>query len=124
MIARPPVRALLRELAGRGHHDPHDETVRLAVRLRARDCCEYCLLTTIGQFHVDHIVPSSLWRAYAVGNLSPLRPHAGRRGPDHLDNYAWSCPFCNAALGPRAPGSRFCDGAVATGAEHAEILRD
>jgi hypothetical protein len=35
MIARPPVRTLLRELAGRAHHDPHDETVRLAVRLRA-----------------------------------------------------------------------------------------
>jgi hypothetical protein len=76
----------------------------LAVRLRARDACEYCLAPTAGLFHVDHVVPAALWPAYRAGRLPGLRPRPGRRGPDHLDNLAWSCPFCNAAKGQRVTG--------------------
>jgi hypothetical protein len=24
-----------------------------------------------------------------------VTPQHGRRGPDHIDNFAWTCPFCN-----------------------------
>jgi hypothetical protein len=69
------------------------------VRLRARDACEYCLLPTTGQFQIDHIIPPALWDDYLAGRLQPLRPAPGRRGPDHLGNFAWCCPFCNTAKG-------------------------
>lgn len=87
----------MRELAGRRRHDPRDDVVRLAVRLIARDACEYCLLPTASRFHVDHVIPPALWDPYTTGRLGIVRPLTGRNGPDHLDNYAWSCPFCNEA---------------------------
>jgi 5-methylcytosine-specific restriction endonuclease McrA len=80
--------ALLRELTPRASHSHRDDLVRLATRLRARDACEYCLIPTLGTFHVDHIIPAALW------------PSAGStHGPEHLDNYAWSCANCNTAKG-------------------------
>jgi hypothetical protein len=101
-VTEPPtLAALLRQLAGRARHDPHDEIVRLAVRLRARDVCEYCLLPTTGPYHVDHIIAPALWSSYVAGQLSPVRSRPDRAGPDHLDNFAWCCPFCNLAKGQR-----------------------
>ena len=90
-----PLAQLLRELARRQRHDPHDERVRLAVRGRARGVCEYCLLPTGGQFQIDHIIPPGRWADYVSGRLRGVRPVPGRAGPDHLDNFAWCCPFCN-----------------------------
>ncbi|MFN8559538.1 MAG: HNH endonuclease [Dehalococcoidia bacterium] len=99
-MTRTSVPASLRRLlAGRDRHDPHDAAVRLAARLRARDACEYCLLPTTGAFHVDHVIPPSLWQDYVAGRLGGVRPVTGRRGPDHLDNFALCCPFCNVAKG-------------------------
>jgi len=91
---------LVAQVAGQQRNDPHDPLVRQVVRLRARDACEYCLHPTTGQFEIDHIIPTALWPDYSAGRLdAALQPIPGRRGPDHLDNFAWSCPFCN--LGKR-----------------------
>src|SRR4051812_35936619 len=87
--------ALLRDLERQTRHDPHDPRVRAAVTGRASGRCEYCLLKTGGQFQVDHIIPASFWKRYIAGMLAGVPPRVGRRGPDHLDNFAWSCPFCN-----------------------------
>lgn len=76
-----PLALLLGELAALPRHDSHDARVRLAVAGRARGVCEYCLLPTGGQFQIDHIIPPA------------------RGGRDHLDNFAWCCPFCNRAKG-------------------------
>ena len=67
--------------------------------MRARDACEYCLLPTSGQFHVDHVIPPTVWQDYVAGSLPSVRPTPARRGPHHLDNFAWCCPFCNTAKG-------------------------
>ncbi len=91
----PGLQDLLSQLESRQRNDPHDTLVQLAVRLRAGDTCEYCLLRTSGVFHVDHIIPPDFWQDYVVGNLPELPPIDGRRGPDHLDNFAWCCPYCN-----------------------------
>jgi len=48
-----------------------------------------------GQFEVDHIVPPTLWPDYVAGRLPGVRPVSNRRGPQHLDNFGWSCAFCN-----------------------------
>ena len=96
-----PLYPLLQELATHERHAPHNPQVRLAVRLRARDACEYCLLPTLGEFHVDHIIPRSRWSDYCAGRLRAPRPTTTRRGPDHLDNFAWCCPFCNTVKGPQ-----------------------
>jgi len=90
------VPGLLQELTSRDRHDPHDGLVRLIVRSRARESCEYCLAPALGQFHLDHIIPGKCWKQYTEGKLVPLLPSLGRRGPDHLDNYALSCAFCNS----------------------------
>lgn len=95
----PALPASLQELEGKERNAPHNERVRLAVRLRAHDACEYCLMPTTGQFHIDHIIPSSRWEDYVCGRLPVLPPEGPRRGPDHLDNFAWACPFCNATKG-------------------------
>lgn len=88
---------MLAQVAAQDRNDPHDALVRQIVRLRARDVCEYCLHPTAGQFEIDHVIPGALWEGYGAGRLdAALRPITGRRGPDHLDNFAWSCPFCNA----------------------------
>jgi hypothetical protein len=71
----------------------------LAVRLRARDACEYCLLPTSGQFQIDHIIPPALWHDYLAGRLRPIQTASERTGPDHVGNFAWCCPFCNTAKG-------------------------
>jgi 5-methylcytosine-specific restriction endonuclease McrA len=96
---RPPLAALLRELSERERHSPRDERVRLAARLRARDACEYCLLPTVGQFQVDHIIPVVRWDLYTGNRLRAVERIPGRRGPNHLDNFAWSCSSCNSAKG-------------------------
>ena len=101
MSQPPSLRTLLQELDRYERHDPRDETVRLAVRLRARDACEYCLVPTSGQFQIDHIIPPALWRDYLAGRLRPIRTASERTGPDHLENFAWCCPFCNTAKGQR-----------------------
>ena len=67
--------------------------------MRARGACEYCLLPTEGGFHIDHIIPPSWWLEYANNTLPQLTPVPERSGPDHLDNFAWCCPFCNGRKG-------------------------
>lgn len=99
-MSQPPgFQLLIQELAGRARHDPRDDVVRLAARLRARDGCEYCLLPTAIQFEIDHIIPPALWDAYTGGRLRAVRPALGRGGPDHLDNFTWSCSNCNRIKG-------------------------
>ena len=92
---------MLRELEGRERHAPRDDIVRLAVRLRARDACEYCLLPTTSQFHVEYVIPPVRWDAYAQGKLPAVPPLPGRQGPEHVDNFAWCCPFCNLTKSQR-----------------------
>ncbi len=87
------VAALLR----RAVHSPRNPDVRDVVRLRAGDACEYCLLPTIGRFNVEHIIPPLLWEDYRAGRLSGVPARPERRGPNHIDNYGWSCSFCNEA---------------------------
>ena len=96
--------ALLEELDRQERNNPHDDRVRLGVQLRAQDACEYCLMPTIGQFHIDHIIPPSRWEHDEGGDLSKWAPETPRGGPDHLDNYAWACPFCNLAKGRQVTG--------------------
>lgn len=96
--------ALLRHLQTRERHDPHNEDVRLAVRLRARDACEYCLMPTFGKYQVDHIVPARLWASRSIDRISALEPDRHRSGPDHLDNLAWACSFCNLGKGEQITG--------------------
>jgi len=87
---------LLEQIAGADRNNPHADLVRQVTRLRARNVCEYCLLPTSRQFQIDHIVPAALWPDYTANRLSTaITPIANRRGPDHLDNFAWCCPFCN-----------------------------
>jgi len=69
------------------------------VHLRARGACEYCLLPIVGAFNVDHIIPPGKWTDYVKGRLTGVPPQPGRRGPDHLDNYACACPHCNNQKG-------------------------
>jgi 5-methylcytosine-specific restriction endonuclease McrA len=100
------LRDLLDRVAAAPRHDAHDPLIRQLARLRARDGCEYCLHPTTGQFQIDHVIPKARWRNYGAGRLPALDLPPGRRGPDHLDNYAWSCPFCNGAKHERyAQGS-------------------
>ena len=88
MTYHPGLVELLGELAAFERHDPRNELVRLAARLRARNACEYCLLPSSGEFHIDHIIPPALWSDYAAGRL-PVRPEvASGRDADHLDNFA------------------------------------
>lgn len=89
-----------KRLAGRARHDPHHREVRLAVRFRARDACEYCLLPTSGQFEVDHIIPLPRWTDYAAGRIRDVQPRPERSRLNHLMNVAWTCRFCNLAKGP------------------------
>lgn len=63
---------------------PLSSRQKQAVRSRAGDCCEYCLLAQSGsfaRFHVDHIL------ALKHG------------GTDVADNLCLSCPKCNAYKG-------------------------
>lgn len=96
------LRALLREIGEQERHAPRDDVVRLAVRMRARDACEYCLLPTNAHFHVEPIVPPLVWDDYRAGALESLPPDDLPPGPDHIANFAWVCPFCDLARAQRA----------------------
>ena len=50
------------------------------MRLRANDACEYCLHPTVGQFHIDHIIPADVWVGYTANKIPGLSPIEGRRG--------------------------------------------
>jgi hypothetical protein len=91
---------VLDRLARAPRHDPHHPDVRLVVQARARGTCEYCLMPATAQFHVEHIVPPRLWSASLRGTPA-ITPEPAGSGPDHLDNFAWSCSFCNYAKGQR-----------------------
>jgi hypothetical protein len=96
VVDDPGLRTLLAQVEAQERNDPQDPLVRQVARLRARDACEYCLHPTTGQFEIDHIIPAGLWPNYSAGRLhATIQPIPARRGPDHLDNFAWSCPFCN-----------------------------
>jgi 5-methylcytosine-specific restriction endonuclease McrA len=90
---------LLRELARRDRHSSRDELVRLAVRLRARDACEYCLLPNAGGFQLDHVIPPALWDRYLAREFRAVHPRSSDVTAEHLDNFAWSCSACNRAKG-------------------------
>lgn len=96
--------ALLATLGNEEFHTPRGDVVRLAVRLRARDACEYCLRPTDGIFHVSHIIPPSRWPDYLARRLRVVPPLLGRSGPDHIDNFAWCCADCNFAKGDHIDG--------------------
>jgi len=106
-------------LRRRAVHSSHNTDVREVVRLRASDACEYCLLPTAVAFEVEHIIPRGLWDTYMAGLLPGLHPLRRRRGPDHIDNYAWSCPFCN-----RSKGGRVSYGAGRTATRFFDPRRD
>ncbi len=95
MTPHPGLAALLSELERRSTHSPRNGRVREAVRLRAGDACEYCLLPTVGQFQIEHIIPPALWPDYADDRLTGVPWQPGRGGPNHIANYAWACEFCN-----------------------------
>ncbi|MFN8633104.1 MAG: hypothetical protein U0893_04555 [Chloroflexota bacterium] len=48
---------------------------------------------------MDHIIPPGLWQTYVADRIRDVTPTPGRGGPNHLDNYAWSCANCNEAKG-------------------------
>lgn len=97
MIGPARLQDLLIQLESQPRNDPDNGLIRRVVRLRARDTCEYCLRRTVSPFHIDHIIPADLWKSYITGRIAGVPPIVGRRGPDHLDNYAWSCPLCNGS---------------------------
>lgn len=52
----------------------------------------------MSQFQIDHVIPAVVWPDYTSEHFgATLVPVPNRRGPDHLDNFAWACPFCNVA---------------------------
>jgi 5-methylcytosine-specific restriction endonuclease McrA len=103
MQGSPALQALFAQLASLPSHDPTDQLVRSAVQARARDACEYCLMPALSQFHVDHIIPRRHWRAYLRGSLLS-KPAPTEASVDHLDNFAWSCAFCNTSKADRISG--------------------
>ena len=60
-------------------------------------------MPTNTRFHVDHIVPVRRWKAYLDGALL-VRPLDSDHEPNHIDNFAWSCPYCNESKGDRVSG--------------------
>jgi hypothetical protein len=103
MLDATAIQRILDRLAQLPSHDPAHPDVRLIAQTRARDACEYCLMPTRTLFHVDHIVPVVRWQAYLAGALL-LVPLISDRDANHLDNFAWSCPYCNQAKGNRDSG--------------------
>jgi 5-methylcytosine-specific restriction endonuclease McrA len=100
-MLHPGLERRITALRRRPVHSPDNREVRAVVRLRARDACEYCLLPTTNTFHVEHIIPANLWDEYVQGRLLGVPTRPGRSGPDNIDNYAWSCPYCNGRKGER-----------------------
>jgi 5-methylcytosine-specific restriction endonuclease McrA len=96
-----PSAAWLAALPPEGPHRQRDLAVRQAVRLRARLVCEYCIMPDDGGFEIEHIIPPRRWPDYVANRLPHVPYRSGRRGPDHVDNYAWSCRRCNSPKGER-----------------------
>lgn len=66
-----------------------DEKLRYQVRLRAKNCCEYCCLPSEysdAPFQLDHIIAET------------------HGGSSTLQNIAWSCLYCNRYKGPNLSG--------------------
>lgn len=109
-----PLDQHLNVLRGRTTHNSDDPIVRNTVQLRGWDACEYCLMPTFGRYEVEHIIPTIKGAAYQSGTLAPSEvPALARTNLDHLDNFAWSCSFCNAKKkdhmdgeDPYQPGTR------------------
>lgn len=100
-MLHPGLERRIAALRRRPVHSPDNRDVRAVVRLRAHDTCEYCLLPTTNTFHIEHIIPANLWGEYVQGRLLGVPTQPGRNGPDNIDNYAWSCPYCNGRKGER-----------------------
>jgi hypothetical protein len=98
MFESAALQRLLEGSARETVHHPSNPRVRIVVQARARDACEYCLMPTRSRFEIDHIIPVSHWSAYLDGRLV-RQPLASDRGVHHLDNFAWSCSYCNAFKG-------------------------
>lgn len=98
MTDLPAIRQVEERLARLASHDPTHPDVRMVVKWRARDACEYCLMPSRSQFHVDHVIPQHRWRTYVERNPTPAL-QGDSRGAHHLDNFAWSCAFCNGSKG-------------------------
>lgn len=103
MYESPALRQVQARLAGLPSHDPTHPDVRLVVQARAQDTCEYCLMPARTQYHVDHIIPVARWQSYLNGLLS-LHPLVSDQIADHVDNFAWTCLYCNTAKGDRIQG--------------------
>src|SRR3954469_18300623 len=76
-----------------------ESQLRDVIRIRARDCCEYCRLPRKYQllpFHVEHIV---------------AKQHGGSDDPENL---AWSCDRCNAYKGPNLSSIDPVSGGIVT----------
>jgi 5-methylcytosine-specific restriction endonuclease McrA len=101
VIDRPGNSDLFEQLERWPHHPSTSELVRRAVLLRAFDVCKHCLDTSGIGFHIDHVIPVSRWADYAAGRIPWLVEGKMRRGPHHLENYAWCCASCNASSGNR-----------------------
>lgn len=85
----------LKQVAERLSHDPENPVVRLYVRQRAWNVCEYCLARTEDAFHVDHIIPRSRWEDYIAGQIPGLAHEPNRNRLNSIQNFAWACPRCN-----------------------------
>jgi HNH endonuclease len=77
-----------------------DEQLRVQVRQRAADCCEYCGLPQsalpFARFQVDHIIAEQ------------------HNGPTELFNLALCCSRCNLSKGPNLSGIDSETGAIVT----------
>jgi hypothetical protein len=61
-------------------------------------------MPTVGQYEVDHIIPARIWTAISAVRDPDVSPSWPRFGPNHLDNFAWTCSFCNIAKGHQITG--------------------
>ena len=77
-----------------------DDQLRVQVRQRAGDCCEYCSLPQealpFARFQVDHVIAEQ---------------HGGL---DELSNLALACARCNLCKGPNLSGIDKESGAIVT----------
>jgi hypothetical protein len=103
MFESPAFQRVLARLANAALHDPSDAEVRMVVQTRAHDACEYCLMPTRTRYEVEHVIPVSRWHQFLDGNLLVL-PDESSREAHHLDNFAWSCSYCNGFKGDQVVG--------------------